>query len=184
MAAETYSITYTFVANETAVANQMNTNFNNILDAINAFNAANLTSGILPLARISGLTSTQMAAAFFKDEDAMTSDSATAVSSQQAIKAHVAAAFPDDDAFGTWATKANSTNYLAATDGFVVARSEETITALNGYTDSTSTPTTLIAREYDDAGGVVKGSICFPVKKGDYWKVTGATAIKWLPIGG
>lgn len=87
--ATTYSVTNTFTADTTAVASEVNANFQNILDAINAFDAANLSSGTLPLARISGLTSTQMSSALFKDEDDMASDSATAVASQQSVKYYV-----------------------------------------------------------------------------------------------
>lgn len=87
--ATTYTVTYDFVTDTTAVADNVDQNFTDVLTALNAFDASNLASGTVPLARISGLTSTQCAAAFFKDEDDMASDSATAVSSQQAIKAYV-----------------------------------------------------------------------------------------------
>jgi hypothetical protein len=85
----TYTVTNTFTSGTTAQAAQVNTNFTDILTALNAFSADNLSSGTVPLARLSGLTSSQMAAAFFKDEDDMASNSSTAVSSQQALKAYV-----------------------------------------------------------------------------------------------
>lgn len=88
----TYTVTNDFVTDTTAVADQVDANFTDILTAINALDAGNLASGTVALARISSLTSTQMAAAFFKDEDAMTSDSATAVASQQSVKAYADAA--------------------------------------------------------------------------------------------
>lgn len=87
----TYTVTNIMVADETALAAEVNTNFTDVLTALNAFDAGNLASGTVPLARITGLTTTQLAAAAFKDEDDMASDSATAMASQQSIKAHVAA---------------------------------------------------------------------------------------------
>lgn len=88
----TYTVTHDFTADTTAVADHVDANFTDILTAINALDAGNLASGTVAVARISNLTSTQMASAFFKDEDAMTSDSATAVASQQSVKAYVDAA--------------------------------------------------------------------------------------------
>jgi len=85
----TYTVTNTFSANTTAVASQVNQNFTDVLTALNAFDAANLTTGTLSVSRIANLTSVQMATTFFLDEDDMASDSATAVASQQSIKAYV-----------------------------------------------------------------------------------------------
>ena len=59
----TYSVTNTFTADTTAVASEVNQNFTDVLTALNAFDAGNLSSGTVPLARISGLTVTQLAAA-------------------------------------------------------------------------------------------------------------------------
>lgn len=84
--ATVYTITHDFATDDLIVADYVDANFNDLLAAVNALDAGNLASGTVALARISGLTSSQCASAFFKDEDAMTSDSATAVSSQQAIK--------------------------------------------------------------------------------------------------
>ena len=93
--ATTYTVTNSLVADTTAIASNINQNNTDLLTALNSFDAGNLASGTVPLARISGLTATQLAAAAFKDEDDMASDSATAVSSQQAIKAHVTASRTD-----------------------------------------------------------------------------------------
>ena len=93
--ATTYTVTNTFIADTNAIAGEVNQNNTDLLTALNSFDAGNLGSGTVPLARISGLTATQLAAAAFKDEDDMASDSATAVSSQQAIKAHVTASRTD-----------------------------------------------------------------------------------------
>jgi hypothetical protein len=90
----TYTVTTSFSADTTAVASEVNQNFTDVLAALNSFDITNCT-GTIALARISSLTSSQMSSAFFKDEDDMASDSATAVSSQQAIKAHVTASSTD-----------------------------------------------------------------------------------------
>lgn len=84
----TYTVTNSFSADTTAIASEVNQNFTDVLTALNSFDAANLT-GTISLARISNLTYTQMSSAFFKDEDDMASNSATAVSSQQALKAYI-----------------------------------------------------------------------------------------------
>lgn len=90
--------------------------------------------------------------------------------------------------FGAWASKSNNTVYQADTDGFVLAYADAQTEVL-GYTDSSNPPTTLRVGNY---GAVVAenwhNGITFPVRKGDYWKVTGATggdaaAVYWLPKG-
>jgi len=185
--ATTYTVTNTFTINTTAVASEANQNFTDVLTALNSFDASNCDSTTtLPLGCITGLTSTQCAAAFFKDEDDMASDSATAVSSQQAIKAHVttqiAAAVPDDDALGTWASKSNNTVYQAASDGFVVMTSaSDTFRDIIGYTDGSNPPTTIRLESYSIDHSYQ--SFTMPVKKSDYWKVTGGGTIYWMPIG-
>jgi len=78
--------------------------------------------------------------------------------------------------FGAWASASNNTVYQASTDGFVIvylASSEYAYT----YTDSSNPPTTLRAK----CG--VNTSTTVPVRKSDYWKVTGAANIYWLPMG-
>lgn len=92
--ATTYTVTKSFSSGATAVASEVNQNFTDILTALNSFDITN-TTGTLALARISSLTSSQMSSAFFKDEDNMASNSATAVASQQSVKAHVAASSAD-----------------------------------------------------------------------------------------
>jgi len=88
--ATTYTVTYPFSADTTAVATEVNQNFTDVLTALNDFDASNCDdTKTLPLGCISNLTSAQMASTFFKDEDDMASNSATAVASQQSIKAYV-----------------------------------------------------------------------------------------------
>ncbi len=92
-------------------------------------------------------------------------------------------------------TPAWSTVYHAQTDGFVTAwfLYGSHWPLLQGFSDSNSNPTTLIVEEDggDDGGG--RASVTFPVRKGDYWKVTynydGVTrviyagGISWMPMG-
>jgi len=137
-----------------------------------------------------------------KDEDDMSSDSATHATTQQATKAYadaigttaaaaLAAAVPDDNAFGSWVAKSVDTVYEAATDGFVTAycAGVDANDKVYGKTDSSTPPTTIvIADKANSTGASGPLGICFPVKKGDYWKVSqsggSSWTIKWLPIGG
>ena len=85
---------------------------------------------------------------------------------------------PAEVEFGAWdATRSQATVYLAATDGFVQVRSAGGVAA-NGLTDSFTPPTT--TRATADLGG---SSFCMPVKKGDYWEVTGVGCqLWWIPL--
>jgi len=85
--------------------------------------------------------------------------------------------------FGSWISKSDSTSYLASTDGFVMAYNITTYT-VKAYTDGSNPPTTLRASERDqgDDADDSDGSITMPVKKGDYYKVTGADSIYWIPL--
>lgn len=133
--ATTYTVTTTFATDTTAVASQVNQNFTDVLTALNSFNASNLDSTTtVPLTCISGLTSSQCAAAFFKDEDAMTSDSATAVSSQQAIKAYVTTqidATAGSTTFNplTEDSAAGSDGVTRLSNGLRIARGTQTVSA-------------------------------------------------------
>jgi len=72
--------------------------------------------------------------------------------------------------------------YKVGSDGFVCAYGTAGY-AILGYTDSSNPPTTVRVQQF---GGAAAGAqhITMPVKKGDYWKVTGtAPGIYWLPIG-
>lgn len=82
--------------------------------------------------------------------------------------------------FGAWTAKSTDTVYQAATDGFVVA----TINYSGGfYTDSANPPTVnrIPAEHSSDVSDHIP--LCVPVKKGDYWKVTSAYSVYWLPMG-
>ena len=87
--------------------------------------------------------------------------------------------------FQAWETKADSTVYQAATDGFVCATGYWTTGAhaIEGLTDSANPPT--ITRSQistpDSAVGVQRHSVTFPVRKNEYWKTLGALAVYWIP---
>lgn len=86
--------------------------------------------------------------------------------------------------FGTSAARSKDTSYLAATDGIVTVTSiNSNFQAISGYTDAANPPTTLLAKgDTGSSGGVA--AITFPVKKGNYYKITGGVStIYWMPIG-
>jgi len=101
---------------------------------------------------------------------------------------------------GDWDhSRSMGTDYLANTDGFVVAYYHAAVNngggIINGYTDSNNPPTTLMvkASAMDDgtARVALTNSITMPVKSGDYWRVdiinflgSGTTDIVWIPLGG
>jgi hypothetical protein len=126
----------------------------------------------------SAVLNTALSGSAVLDEDDMASNSATKTVTQQSVKAFVEA----ESSLGAWASKLNDTAYLAATDGFVCATSPNGSTAVNGYTDGSNPPTTLVLTNYSN-GGAPACSITLPVRKGNYWEVTGATTILWIPLG-
>jgi len=90
--------------------------------------------------------------------------------------------------FGAYdcATYAAGNDYQAPADGFVVATALllPDATYMVGYTDAAATPTTQIAKCGFDVTGAetMDCTITFPVKKGDYFKVTDCTTICYLPF--
>jgi len=94
---------------------------------------------------------------------------------------------------GAEEVKAFSTIYQAPTDGFVTGNllySGTSYSLIKGYTDSSNPPTTLVAGD-STAGSYWQdyGSISFPVRKGNYWKVENlgdtpnSYRIQWTPLG-
>lgn len=81
--------------------------------------------------------------------------------------------------FGLWYSRSNEpTVYQAKTDGIVIARAAPGVTAA-GVSDLNATPTTNRATNISD--GSTTGSITFPVRKGDYWMVSGCTSyVFWI----
>lgn len=117
--ATTYTITNSFTAGTTAVASQVNQNFTDILTAINGLDAANLTSNSVPLARISGLTTTQFAASVVDTDDTLAADSDTRLPSQSAVKDYV--------------TNTISARVGATTMSPISYAAEESVTLPNGF---------------------------------------------------
>lgn len=98
----------------------------------------------------------------------------------------------------SWTSKSAATVYQAASDGLVIASfTADEVGAqsinIDGYTDSSNPPTTIrITDGASDSGGVprnYRASITFPVRKGDYWKVSwdsgggGTFRLYWIPLG-
>lgn len=87
-------------------------------------------------------------------------------------------------AFGNWvdvtAAASGGAVQSAATDGIVCAWHDGTFLPTRGYTDSSPSPTTLRIQLYGDEG--TRPGITMPVKKNDYWKVTGAQHVYWIPL--
>jgi len=81
--------------------------------------------------------------------------------------------------FSSWDTSTYSedTSYLASTDGFVASwQEQDPDSEINGYTDGSNPPTTLIAKNRTKgvAGNSMASYIFFSVKNGAYWKVAKA----------
>ena len=83
--------------------------------------------------------------------------------------------------FGSWASKINSTVYKAASDGFVCVINTALNTYVRGYTDGNNPPVTM--RAWESTWYAAYASFMMPVRKGDYWRVTGATTVYWIPLG-
>lgn len=111
------------------------------------------------------------------------------IANKKYVDDQIAAMGADDDAFGSWTNKdsggsanlAKDEVYKVGSDGFVLAYFTGSGTSA-GYTDGSNPPT---AKRAQNIGGEeVPGFIMLPVKKDDYWKITGTTTIiNWLPIG-
>lgn len=97
-------------------------------------------------------------------------------------------------AFGAYEEKAFDTLYQATTDGFVVAYCYTSVTGhnwaqLKGFTDASSTPTTLIAYDFQYNYDMPAGAgISMPIRKGDYWEVERLggdvmNRVSWIPLG-
>ena len=93
--------------------------------------------------------------------------------------------------FGSWATKAVTTIYQAATDGFVLAMIHENFNSgdyIQILTDSSATPSTVRQKLFNHYQEDTASLMC-PVKKNDYYQVTidgleaGNVTVYWLPSG-
>lgn len=86
---------------------------------------------------------------------------------------------------GVRVSKSNDTSYLAETDGEVNAvASASQSQQIRGYSDSNNPPTTELDRSTTGTAsshGTYDAAVGFQVVKGNYWKVTGASTVFWLP---
>ncbi len=82
---------------------------------------------------------------------------------------------------GAWLVRVNNTVYQAITDGFICAFTNIENNVV-GLTDGATPPTTERTAGYTpSAGAGFHDGLCMPAKKHDYWKVTGATTVWWIP---
>ncbi len=84
---------------------------------------------------------------------------------------------------GDWVSKSNDTTYQASTDGYVCGfTTESDSNEIKGYTDDSTPPTEQRCyNSFKGAGSTKASGITMPVKRGDYWKVTGASTVWWIP---
>ena len=95
---------------------------------------------------------------------------------------YVAKLANDEDAdLGAWVSKSNDTVYQADTDGFVCAYNLTGGMDMNMFTDGDTPPTTV--RVYQATSESNTPGATMPVKKDDYWKVTLAGVVFWIPLG-
>ena len=123
----------------------------------------------------------------FQNDDSFASASATKVASSESTKTYVDNQVATSS-LGSWVSRTNETSYLASTDGFVVANIQSAgYTTLIGYANGSNPPTIERQKTHSTSiGGEYLRSICFPVKKGDYWKVAKSSDtgfIYWIPLG-
>jgi hypothetical protein len=123
--------------------------------------------------------------AVLPDETRLATDAAptedTQVVNKKYVDDHVDAQ-QNLDPLGAWVEKLNAVVYEAETAGFVTAYTSNGTFQIIGYTDDANPPTTARVYNYGN-GGAPKVGITMPVKKGDYWKVTGADTVYWIPLG-
>jgi len=80
---------------------------------------------------------------------------------------------------GDWVSKTVGTSYQASTDGFVTGYISDSNTVVYVYTDSSNPPTTVRSKNVT-GNWQAAGAGCV-VKKGDYYKMAGATSMYWIP---
>ncbi len=138
-----------------------------------------------------------------KDQDNMSSNSATHAATQQSIKAYAdAVGSAKEDALVTQATAsifgarttvdtasgalAHTEIYKAQSDGFLTVNTgdQDNRRETKILSDSSATPSVIIARSSDDLG---RNVMTVPILKDDYFQITIQTdvpaSIYWVPIG-
>lgn len=115
-------------------------------------------------------------AAWFLDEDTMSSDSATKTASQQSIKAYVDGKVPG---FGTWgnATADGAAHQVTKDSLLIVTNSSSG--SISVLTDSANPPTTERGR-ITPASAAEYSTVTVPVRKNDYYKITGSAPFAYL----
>lgn len=86
---------------------------------------------------------------------------------------------------GTWLSRTFDTVYQAATDGFVCVYSIQVANPIiELYTDNNNPPTTLVSKSFISIVSTSIANVNSPVKKGDYWEVTGTVVVTvwWIPL--
>lgn len=119
----------------------------------------------------------------------LTGDTSAYFDGAMLVEGESAFAFsPKPAEFGAFTAKAVSGVYQAATDGIVVASMKYASGNLNieGLSDASTPPTT--RRAYLSVAATYPGSLCFPVKKGDYYQVVPSQTVTddwmyFLPMG-
>jgi len=85
--------------------------------------------------------------------------------------------------FGSWLSRTSGTIYRADTDGFVTAYKNAVAgNNLKGETEAATPPT--VVRTWQQGVGAGEIGISFPVRKADYWRVTGVggEVVFWIPL--
>lgn len=180
---------FTFSAGGTIIASQHNSNFDTVYNLVNgSLSTANLsaTAGIVDTQLAQIVTANKVAftalSAAVKDEDDMTSDSATHLPTQQSVKAYVDdqvkefGAYETTDASqvgGSTTPLAFGTQYQANYDGFVEGFVADNAAGINVLCQrGTSSANVTIQKSECDGAGVDYSLFCMTVKKNEYWKIT------------
>ncbi|MCF7843855.1 hypothetical protein K9M47_03080 [Candidatus Gracilibacteria bacterium] len=115
-------------------------------------------------------------AAWFLDEDTMSSDSATKTASQQSIKAYTDSKVPG---FGTWGNaNADGSAYQVTKDSLLIVTNADS-GSISVLSDAANPPTVQRARITPGASGVY-GTVTVPIRKNDYYKITGSAPFAFL----
>ena len=131
----------------------------------------------------------------FLDEDSMSSDSATAVASQQSIKAYVATQKQDmNDIFGERTTKdsggsddlAKTEIYKVTSDGVLTVYDDDSDNAIYVYAEEDDSTPDVIRGIGPYVGSTHSSMAVVHIKKDEYFQVscaTNVTRIEWMAIG-
>lgn len=158
-----------------------------------------LVAGTLDVQGNSDPTTYETTNGGFLDEDAMGSDAANKVASQQSIKAYIAAqiaakvtlsAYTNEDSEGNAMLKSHA--YLAMTDGFVVGNAQlpgaKDIKGYVGLTDDPAGAGDMIGSAATATGGATEWkTVAMLVSKGEYFEFTtdytNPIIIRWKSFG-